>query len=126
MIKGFENKIWRLLETKEGFDLLLKGFKKDNRKKEEVKEDNKFIEYREAFKLFVDKESLLIKKLLFNYASYLSHRRDNIGGGDFGETGKYYSVFTRDLGMIYASAQRCTKDVFKIAICFTGFCLSED
>lgn len=28
-----------------------------------------------------------------------------LGSRDYGETGKYYSIFTRDLGMIYASAQ---------------------
>ena len=63
----FENKIFGdFLETKEGegFDLLLKGFKKDNRKKEEVKEDNKFIEYREAFKLFVDKRKFIDKEVV--------------------------------------------------------------
>lgn len=32
-----------------------------------------------------------------------------LGSKNFGETGKYYSIFTRDLGMIYASAQGMRK-----------------
>ncbi|HEY4502886.1 MAG TPA: recombination protein O N-terminal domain-containing protein [Candidatus Paceibacterota bacterium] len=32
-----------------------------------------------------------------------------LGSSNFGEAGKYYSIFTRDLGMIYASAQGVRK-----------------
>ncbi len=32
-----------------------------------------------------------------------------LGSSNYGEAGKYYSVFTRDLGMIYASAQGVRK-----------------
>ena len=32
-----------------------------------------------------------------------------LGSRGYGETGKYYSIFTRDLGMIYASAQGVRK-----------------
>ena len=32
-----------------------------------------------------------------------------LGSKNFGEAGKYYSIFTRDLGMIYASAQGVRK-----------------
>lgn len=32
-----------------------------------------------------------------------------LGSKNFGETGKHYSIFTRDLGMIYASAQGVRK-----------------
>lgn len=32
-----------------------------------------------------------------------------LGSKSYGETGKYYSIFTRDLGMIYASAQGVRK-----------------
>ena len=28
-----------------------------------------------------------------------------LGSRNYGEAGKYYSIFTRDLGMVYASAQ---------------------
>lgn len=32
-----------------------------------------------------------------------------LGSKNFGETGKYYSIFTRDLGMVYASARGVRK-----------------
>jgi len=32
-----------------------------------------------------------------------------LGSKDFGEAGKYYSIFTRDFGMVYASAQGVRK-----------------
>ncbi len=32
-----------------------------------------------------------------------------LGSKNYGETGKYYSIFTRDLGMVYASAQGVRK-----------------
>ncbi len=44
-----------------------------------------------------------------------------LGSGDFGETGKYYSVFTRDLGMIYASAQGVRKMSSKLRFVLQDF-----
>lgn len=44
-----------------------------------------------------------------------------LGSGDFGETGKYYSVFTRDLGMIYASAQGVRKMSSKLRFILQDF-----
>jgi len=44
-----------------------------------------------------------------------------LGSGDFGETGKYYSVFTRDLGMIFASAQGVRKMSSKLRFVLQDF-----
>jgi len=44
-----------------------------------------------------------------------------LGSGDFGETGKYYSVFTRDLGMIYTSAQGVRKMSSKLRFVLQDF-----
>lgn len=44
-----------------------------------------------------------------------------LGSGDFGETGKYYSIFTRDLGMIYASAQGVRKMSSKLRFVLQDF-----
>lgn len=44
-----------------------------------------------------------------------------LGSGDFGETGKYYSIFTRDLGMIYASAQGVRKISSKLRFVLQDF-----
>lgn len=44
-----------------------------------------------------------------------------LGSGDFGETGKYYSIFTRDLGMIYASAQGVRKMSSKLRFILQDF-----
>ena len=44
-----------------------------------------------------------------------------LGSGNFGETGKYYSVFTRDLGMIYASAQGVRKISSKLRFVLQDF-----
>jgi len=40
---------------------------------------------------------------------------------NFGETGKYYSIFTRDLGMIYASAQGVRKMSSKLRFVLQDF-----
>jgi len=40
---------------------------------------------------------------------------------NFGETGKYYSIFTRDLGMIYASAQGVRKMSSKLRFVIQDF-----
>ncbi|MFA6585881.1 MAG: DNA repair protein RecO [Candidatus Paceibacterota bacterium] len=44
-----------------------------------------------------------------------------LGSGHFGETGKYYSIFTRDLGMIYASAQGVRKISSKLRFVLQDF-----
>jgi DNA repair protein RecO len=44
-----------------------------------------------------------------------------LGSGDFGETGKYYSIFTRDLGMIFASAQGVRKMSSKLRFVLQDF-----
>lgn len=44
-----------------------------------------------------------------------------LGSGNYGETGKYYSVFTRDLGMIYASAQGVRKISSKLRFVLQDF-----
>lgn len=40
---------------------------------------------------------------------------------NFGETGKYYSIFTRDLGMVYASAQGVRKLSSKLRFVLQDF-----
>jgi len=44
-----------------------------------------------------------------------------LGSKNFGETGRYYSVFTRDLGMIYASAQGVRKMSSKLRFVLQDF-----
>lgn len=44
-----------------------------------------------------------------------------LGSTSFGETGKYYSIFTRDLGMIYASAQGVRKMSSKLRFVLQDF-----
>src|SRR5258706_4517383 len=44
-----------------------------------------------------------------------------LGSKHFGETGKYYSIFTRDLGMIYASAQGVRKMSSKLRFILQDF-----
>ena len=44
-----------------------------------------------------------------------------LGSGNFGETGKYYSVFTRDLGLIFASAQGVRKISSKLRFVLQDF-----
>jgi DNA repair protein RecO len=44
-----------------------------------------------------------------------------LGSYNFGETGKYYSIFTRDLGMIYASAQGIRKMSSKLRFILQDF-----
>lgn len=44
-----------------------------------------------------------------------------LGSGNFGETGKYYSIFTRDLGMIFASAQGVRKISSKLRFVLQDF-----
>lgn len=44
-----------------------------------------------------------------------------LGSRDYGETGKYYSIFTRDLGMIYASAQGVRKISSKLRFVLQDF-----
>ena len=44
-----------------------------------------------------------------------------LGSGNSGETGKYYSIFTRDLGMIYASAQGVRKISSKLRLILQDF-----
>ncbi len=48
----------------EGFDLLLKNFKKDKKIKEEVKEDKKFIEYRKFFLQFINEKKFINKEVI--------------------------------------------------------------
>jgi len=40
---------------------------------------------------------------------------------NFGEGGKYYSIFTRDLGMVYASAQGVRKMSSKLRFILQDF-----
>ena len=44
-----------------------------------------------------------------------------LGSKNFGETGKYYSIFTRDLGMLYASAQGVRKMSSKLRFVLQDF-----
>ncbi len=44
-----------------------------------------------------------------------------MGSRNFGEAGKYYSIFTRDLGMIYASAQGVRKMSSKLRFILQDF-----
>src|SRR3989338_10919817 len=44
-----------------------------------------------------------------------------LGSGNFGETGKYYSIFTRDLGMINTSAQGVRKISSKLRFVLQDF-----
>ncbi len=44
-----------------------------------------------------------------------------LGSNNFGETGKYYAIFTRDLGMIYASAQGVRKMSSKLRFVLQDF-----
>ena len=44
-----------------------------------------------------------------------------LGSSNFGETGKYYSIFTKDLGMIYASAQGVRKISSKLRFVLQDF-----
>lgn len=44
-----------------------------------------------------------------------------LGSRGYGETGKYYSIFTRDLGMIYASAQGVRKMSSKLRYVLQDF-----
>lgn len=44
-----------------------------------------------------------------------------LGSQNFGEAGKYYSIFTRDLGMIYASAQGVRKLSSKLRFVLQDF-----
>ena len=44
-----------------------------------------------------------------------------LGSGNFGETGKYYSIFTRDLGMIHTSAQGVRKMSSKLRFVLQDF-----
>ena len=44
-----------------------------------------------------------------------------LGNNNFGEAGKYYSIFTRDLGMVYASAQGVRKMSSKLRFILQDF-----
>ena len=44
-----------------------------------------------------------------------------LGSKNYGETGRYYSIFTRDLGMIYASAQGVRKVSSKLRFVLQDF-----
>ncbi|MEK7572309.1 MAG: DNA repair protein RecO [Patescibacteria group bacterium] len=44
-----------------------------------------------------------------------------LGSRNFGEAGKYYSIFTRDLGMVYASAQGIRKISSKLRFVLQDF-----
>ncbi len=44
-----------------------------------------------------------------------------LGSKNYGEAGKYYSIFTRDLGMIYASAQGVRKMSSKLRFILQDF-----
>jgi DNA repair protein RecO len=44
-----------------------------------------------------------------------------LGSNNFGETGKYYAIFTRDLGMVYASAQGVRKMSSKLRFVLQDF-----
>ncbi|MFA4975475.1 MAG: DNA repair protein RecO [Candidatus Paceibacterota bacterium] len=53
---------------------------------------------------------------------YIHHTEGIIlGNQNFGETGKYYSIFTRDLGMIFASAQGVRKMSSKLRFVLQDF-----
>lgn len=50
-----------------------------------------------------------------------------LGSKNFGEAGKYYSIFTRDLGMVYASAQGVRKMSSKLRFVLQDFaCVKVD
>ena len=50
-----------------------------------------------------------------------------LGSKNYGEAGKYYSVFTRDLGMVYASAQGVRKMSSKLRFILQDFaCVKID
>lgn len=44
-----------------------------------------------------------------------------LGSKNYGEAGKYYSIFTRDLGMVYASAQGVRKIASKLRFVLQDF-----
>lgn len=44
-----------------------------------------------------------------------------LGSKNYGETGKYYSIFTKDLGMVYASAQGIRKMSSKLRFILQDF-----
>lgn len=44
-----------------------------------------------------------------------------LGSKNYGETGRYYSIFTRDLGMVYASAQGVRKVSSKLRFILQDF-----
>ncbi len=44
-----------------------------------------------------------------------------LGSKNYGEAGKYYSIFTRDLGMVYASAQGVRKIASKLRFILQDF-----
>src|SRR3989344_5761793 len=44
-----------------------------------------------------------------------------LGSKNYGEAGKYYSIFTRDLGMVYASAQGVRKMSSKLRFILQDF-----
>lgn len=44
-----------------------------------------------------------------------------LGSNNFGETGRYYSIFTRDLGLVYASAQGVRKMSSKLRFILQDF-----
>ena len=44
-----------------------------------------------------------------------------LGSKNYGETGRYYSIFTRDLGMVYASAQGVRKISSKLRFVLQDF-----
>jgi DNA repair protein RecO len=44
-----------------------------------------------------------------------------LGSKNYGETGKYYSIFTKDLGMVYASAQGVRKMSSKLRFVLQDF-----
>ncbi len=44
-----------------------------------------------------------------------------LGSKNYGETGRYYSIFTRDLGMVYASAQGVRKVSSKLRFVLQDF-----
>ncbi len=44
-----------------------------------------------------------------------------LGSRNFGETGKYYSIFTRDLGLVYASAQGVRKMSSKLRFVLSDY-----
>lgn len=59
---------------------------------------------------------------IINLMHHIYHTEGIIlGSGNHGETGKYYSIFTRDLGMIYASAQGVRKISSKLRFILQDF-----